>query len=91
MKNILPVYSLGGTTDSNPPPGSFGDPHADVASAFVERRLKRGHSHRGRRRYRGLLFMGKSLYVRGASGHVYHERFLRTKHRSKIIQRFYSL
>jgi len=58
---------------------------------FRERRARQGRSRRGRRRYRGFFFKGKSLYVRGDSGHIYDQRFLRTKHRSKIQRLSYTL
>jgi len=72
----------------NPPPAGR---YRKWLSWFRERRTRLSRSRRGRRRYRGVFFQGKSLYVRGASGHVYDHRFLRTKHRAKILRLSYTL
>ena len=57
---------------------------------FRKHHARLGRRRRGRRRYRGLFFIGKHFFVRGASGQWHDHRLLRTKHRAKILQLTYS-
>jgi len=91
MKRFTPFFShpeLRGLLAAGP---TLSDRYLKWLAWFRERRARRGRSRRGRRRYRGFFFKGKSLYVRGDSGHLYDQRFLRTKHRSKIQRLSYTL
>lgn len=90
MKLVNPVTLFQGAADRNLARSLFENPREEATSGSGDRRSKRVRSRRGRRRYWGLLFKGKSLYVRGAAGHVYPNLFLRAKHRTKILQLFHS-